>query len=139
MNKYLLLLASVLLIIAVSCEPEDPDDITEDPREKIENTWRCDENSQVFSTTTYTVDVKIDAASDNDVLIYKFYNLGSDKFLHATLSGTSLSITNQTIDGNVVNGNGLILNNYKKIQWTYYVDDGSGVIDTVTADYIPAY
>ncbi|MFH2142587.1 MAG: hypothetical protein ABIJ97_09210 [Bacteroidota bacterium] len=135
---FFFLLAGLSLMI--SCEPDDPDDSTDDPRDKIENTWRCDENSQVFSTTTYTVDIKKDATSEDKVLIYRFYNLGAQKFLKATLNGTSLTISNQIIDDNIISGSGLIMNNFKKIQWTYYVDDGSGVsIDTVSADYIPAY
>lgn len=145
MNKiYLTFFAfAVFLVLVSSCKPEDdPDPIPTDPRDKIVDTWRCDENSQVFDKsmmTIYTVSISVDDASTDMVVIDNFYQLGANNYIKAVLSGTDLTISGQVISGHTVNGTGLITDNFKKISWTYFVNDGSGEIDTCTAVYTPAF
>ncbi|GAB4292995.1 MAG: hypothetical protein Kow0068_18150 [Marinilabiliales bacterium] len=133
---------SIILIFLVSCQPDENDDnLNDDVRDNLVKTWQCDENSQIYSKSTmtiYTVDIQKDDSSQDDILIYNFYNLGNEYYVKASLSGSELKIIQQEISGHTVNGTGIITNNFKRIDWQYYVDDGSGIdIDTVTAVYIP--
>jgi len=119
----------------ISCEPENSDPQTDDTREKFVETWHCEEESQVFGTSTYSLSIEMDEYDDDNIVIYNFYQLGAQMYLTAKLNGSSFSINNKTIDNNTVNGTGSILNNSKRIEWEYYVDDGNS-IDTVTSVYI---
>lgn len=145
MQKHVIyLLIGLLFLSSFSCQPEEEEPVvSDDLRDRLENTWSCDENSSIFDKsikTIYTTEIVKDTTTSNMVLIYNFYQLGSNKYLRAKLSGSSLTITNQILDGNTINGTGNITNSYKKIEWTYYVDDGSGSsIDTCTAIYTPAF
>jgi hypothetical protein len=60
--------------------------------------------------------------------------MGAGNKVTAKLSGLTLSIPNQTVDGFAITGSGTISSNYKTINWTYTVNDGAEV-DHATAVY----
>ena len=132
--KYLFL-GIVVSALMISCESEENNPPSDDPRENLVETWHCEEESQIFGTSTYSLSIEIDEYNDDNVVIYNFYQLGAQMYLVAKLNGTNLTISNQTIDNNTVSGSGIIINNFKRIEWDYYVDDGSS-IDTVSSVYI---
>jgi hypothetical protein len=127
------LIALLLLftMITISCEDDTE---TDDPRDKITDSWKCQEKSAVFGETTYTVDITKSSSDSSMVLIDNFYQLGAGIKVKAKLNGLSLTIAKQTIDGNLITGSGSISSGYKTITWSYTVDDGGGK-DNVTATY----
>jgi hypothetical protein len=103
---------------------------------KIEGEWSCDEQSEYFKSTaeTFSVYISEDPGNSSGVIIDNFYGINAGA--KATIAGLSLIISNQTLEGDFeVSGSGTISANYREINLTYTVDDGSGVIDHVTAVY----
>jgi hypothetical protein len=103
---------------------------------KLEGDWTCDETSEIFKSTSsvYAVTISGDPDNDNGIIIDNFY--GINAAVYATVSGMSLNIDSQTAEGGyIISGSGIIASNYQEINWTYIVDDGSGVVDHVTAVY----
>ncbi|HJZ39761.1 MAG TPA: hypothetical protein VJ203_05295 [Bacteroidales bacterium] len=127
----------VLILLINSCEiAEDIGGINATVA-KLEGEWTCDEESEFFKATKeiYTVYISPDADNYDGIIIDGFYNLG-DLGLKATLSGKTVTIPLQTLSGDfTVTGSGIISSNLEEIEWAYNVDDGSGVIDHVTALY----
>jgi hypothetical protein len=129
--KYLGLI--FLTLVLFSC-----DELTDglvDNRTRIEGLWSVDEESSVFKSTqtVYTAFIEIDSARSNRVWIEGFYDAIT---VSAILSGSSLSIPNQTIDGyTVISANGTISDKWDEITWEYSVDYGTGEPDEVTAIY----
>lgn len=138
LGKYLILLVFTSTLI-YSCKPDDPiDPIPIDPRDKITGSWKCEETSEVFGATTFTVGLKNHSSDSSKVWIDNIYNLSTSdsvRSVYAILSGTSLSIPSQTVvnDAQVITGNGSISSNYKTINFTYTANDGSGDLDHITA------
>jgi hypothetical protein len=125
-----------LIILAGSCE------IAEDlvggnaTVAKLEGEWTCDEDSEIYKSTTsvYSVAISPDPDNDNGVIIDNFYGISAA--VYASVSGMSLIVSNQTVSGGYeISGSGIISSGYDVINWNYTVDDGSGVIDHVTAVY----
>jgi len=134
-----LLLPSFAVVFLYSCELIDDNPDTGDVRDKIEGQWKCDESSQIYKSTEsfYWVYIDPDPDDSTKVIISNFYDLGNDIYIHARLSNFSLSIASQTTkdDYTILSGSGTISSNYKVINWSYKVDDGSGEIDNATAKY----
>jgi hypothetical protein len=104
--------------------------------DKIEGEWSCDEQSSIYKATAeiYAVFISQDPDNASGVIIDNFYGLQTAA--KANVVGMSLIISNQTLEGGfVVSGSGIISSDYKEIDMTYKVDDGSGMIDNVTAIY----
>ena len=103
---------------------------------KLEGDWTCDETSEIFKSTSsvYAVTISADPDNDSGIIIDNFYGISAA--VYATISGMSLNIESQTAEGGyTISGSGIIASNYQEINWTYNVDDGSGVVDHVTAVY----
>ncbi len=108
-----------------------------DPRDKLVDTWKVDETPASYKSTmeVYWVEISKHPYDSNRVVIYNFYNVDADA--EATLSGSTLSLPLQTLEGGYrVSGSGQIQGTKaNEIIWTYTVDDGSGQEDRVTAVY----
>ena len=103
---------------------------------KLEGEWTCDENSEIYKSTlsVYSVTISPDPDNENGVIIDNFY--GINAAVYASVSGMTLNIGQQTAEGGYeITGSGIISSNFQEINWTYTVDDGSGVVDHVTAVY----
>jgi hypothetical protein len=101
---------------------------------KIEGEWTCDEQSEIYKATAeiYTVTLSADADNPSALIIDNFYGLNVPA--KATVAGMSLIISNQTLEGGfAVSGSGTISSDYKEINLSYTVDDGSGTSDHCTA------
>lgn len=125
-----------LLLLISSCEIADDLVGVNATVAKLEGEWTCDENSEIYKSTSsvYSVTISPDPDDDNGVIIDNFY--GVNAAVYASVSGMNLIISNQTAEGGYeISGSGIIASNYEEINWTYNVDDGSGVIDHVTALY----
>lgn len=129
--------AFALILLTNSCEIADDIGGINATVAQLEGEWTCDEESEFFKSTKeiYTVYISRDADNYDGIIIDGFYQLG-DVGLKATLSGKSVTIPLQTLSGGfTVTGTGIISANLEEIEWAYNVDDGSGVIDHVTALY----
>jgi hypothetical protein len=127
----------VLAILAYSCEDLlGPD--TGDDRDKLVDTWKVIEESRPLKSDqgAYWVEIEKDPDRQNMVRIYFFHGLGDDVYAEASLSGTTLTLGSQVLQGGwTVEGSGEILKSWDEIHWSYTADDGSGLTDLVTAVY----
>jgi hypothetical protein len=118
-------------ILTLSCED------TTDQKSGVNNitdTWQCKETSTTYGQSTYSVNITKSSTDSTKVFIDNFYQMGAGNKVTAKLSGLTLSIPNQTVDGFAITGSGTISSNYKTINWTYTVNDGAEV-DHATAVY----
>jgi hypothetical protein len=132
----ILLFVGIAALAVNSCEVAD-DIIGNASVAKLTGEWTCDETSEFFKSTLeiYTVYISPDPDKDNGIIIDNFYALG-DIGVRATVSGSSVIIGTQTVEGGfTIAGSGSISSNSEEISWVYTVDDGSGVVDHVTAVY----
>jgi len=128
---------AVLLFLAHSCELAE--DLAGTDAGRLEGDWLCEEESELFKATKgifhYEVSILQDEDVSNRIIIFNFYQLGPYVAAEATVSGLNITL-NPDVEGDfTVNGSGTISSNYKRIDWNYTVDDGSGVLDHVTAVY----
>jgi hypothetical protein len=130
--------AFILCVIALSwitgCKPDDTTpSSTGDIRDKITGGWKCQENSATHGTQNYIVDITKDTLAGK-IIIDNFFGLGVGKQIMASVSGQTITISNQTVQGYLFNGSGNIASNFNSISWSYSVDEGNGP-ETVTAVY----
>lgn len=124
------------ILFMSSCELDDFNLDSNDDRDKIVDTWKCEENSSLFGQQTpYLSDISKSSSDSVTIYINNFYQLGFNEEIFATLTNRSIDIPNQTVDGHVIIGFGTVASNYNSIQFTYTVDDGSGMLDNVNATY----
>jgi hypothetical protein len=131
------LLFLIVVVILNACELNE-DLVGVNPLvAELEGEWLCEEESEIYKATkeVYTVYISPDADNSDGLIIDGFYQLG-DIGLKATILNTSINIPSQSVEGGfTISGSGVVKSNHTKIDWTYNVDDGSGVIDHVTAVY----
>ena len=128
MIKKLFFIASVLLavLVLISCQTDDTDDL-EDPRDKILGTWDCVSNDSELLEQRFTV-VLTKSSVDNRINISNFHNLGGSGF-YVEINGYKLTIPPQNCEGWDIEGTGTITTDFRKINWTYTIDEGNGQID----------
>jgi len=132
---FFLILAATMVSVQ-SCELANELTGTAATIAKLEGEWNCDEQSELYKATSevYLVYISPDADNDAGVIVDNFYGLQTDA--RVNIAGMSLIIPNQTLEGGfTVSGSGTISANFKQIDLTYTVDDGSGVVDHCTAVY----
>ncbi len=134
--RAIILMIGSTLVFTQSCEIASELTGAAATIDKIEGEWSCDEQSSIYKATAevYAVYISPDPDNATGVIIDNFYGLQTAA--KANVVGMSLIIPNQTLEGGfAVSGSGIISSNYKVIDMTYKVDDGSGVIDNATAAY----
>ncbi len=102
----------------------------------ISGLWLCNESGgyKKSALETYYVEINPHPADSTKVIISNFFNVDDDA--EAGISGTALTLPGQTLEGGfTVHGSGVISKNYTQIDWVYFVDDGSGEDNRVTAVY----
>jgi hypothetical protein len=128
--KNLLWLIFLVLIVS-GCE-----DLPIFTKGNISGLWLCNESGGYKKSTLETYYVEIDTHPDDStkVIISNFFNIDDDA--EARISGTTLTLASQTLEGGfTVHGSGVISKNYTQIDWIYFVDDGSGDEERITAVY----
>lgn len=135
-SRYRLYLFLIILILFNGCEDLLNELNNDDPRSRITGLWLCDESDNYLKSAeeTYYVEIDPHPSDSSRVLIANFFNIDDDA--EAILSGDQLTLPQQTLEGGfTLRGYGSITNRSKQIDWTYYVDDGSGVEYKITAVY----
>lgn len=141
--KAAILMISALFIFITACENEllNPAEDTS----VLEGEWTVEEKSETYKSTksTYRVYISVSEEDSTVIEISNFYLLGyEDSRISGKVDGKRIELfKDQTIDTegvtyNVVSGTGVIASDYRSIEWEYKVDDGSGIVDNVTASYI---
>lgn len=115
------------MLTFTSCEKDDDPQNATTPN--INGVWSMSENSQDFGTSVYNVSIS-DSSDASHKLIANMY--GFNKKVYATVSGSSLIIPTQLVEGNSVSGNGSLVS-ASRINLTYRVQSSSSHTDTVTA------
>ena len=122
---------SIFILLLNSCvEETNP----ENAREDFLGNWTCNEYEGDFAPQTYNVIVQ-PSGSGNDVRVVGLYNQGSSFSLAAYVSGSTIYIENQTVDGITITGFGNINNNLDRVDITFSADDGGGT-DNVKATWL---
>lgn len=134
MKKLISLSASILffgILFLASCakEEDEPEPANSDPRARFHGNWAVSENSKDYGPSTYNVTVT-DSSNTSHILIGYLY--GFNKRTYATVSGNSISIPSQTIQGNNVSGSG-VLTSSTRMDLKYLVQTTSTHYDTITA------
>lgn len=136
MNKLLKWGIPILTLTLISCETDPLGDDEGDTRDVFEGQWSVAENSKLLGNRSYTVDIEKSIDFPTRINIFDFYSLGQNDSIYGTVSSIlsdAVTIPSQTLDGNLINGSGTLVND-NLIEFTFYVDDGND-IDTVSADY----
>jgi hypothetical protein len=140
--KKLYHIAVLLLFLISSCEEarNDPDLAA-----SLEGEWKVDESSSQYKSRlqgeVYYVEISLSPEDSTTLYISNFYNVNPDAQVVANLEGTRLNlmadqqITRFQSTYTVKGGSGEIATDYQSISWEYQVDDGSGMVDDVTAIY----
>ena len=118
------------LFVIISCEKEDSDFIVNE----FEGNWLVNENSSILGQRIYEATIFTDSLDISAIKICNFYKIGKEEIVFATISDTrkNITISEQTLKSNSIEGNGKILDN--EIILNYFINDGNQ-IDTVKANY----
>lgn len=129
-GKIFLLAALFTSSFFVACQPEE-EPAPADARDVFVDSWTLTENSSQIGQTTYTVHINKVTTNTTQVQIENFYNIGFAFKANVNIDGSSMTIPQQTYNGNQLNGSGT-KTGANSINMTYYVNNGT-TIDTCTA------
>ncbi|MCU0432295.1 MAG: hypothetical protein MUC87_02440 [Bacteroidia bacterium] len=123
-----ILLLSLALIPA--CAPEETPDPA-DERDKFVDAWNCAENSSQAGASNYVLLISKSTTNTSEVLLENFYDLGNQHKARMSVSGNTLTIPQQTLNGSQISGSGTLSGN-NTFTLSYSVNNGS-TIDNCTA------
>jgi hypothetical protein len=123
-----ILLLSLALLPA--CAPEETPDPA-DERDKFVDGWNVAENSSLAGASNYVVLISKSTTNSSEVLLENFYDLGNQHKARMSVSGNTLTIPQQTLNGNQLSGSGTLSGN-NTFTLTYTVNNGT-TIDNCTA------
>ena len=138
--KNILRICSVtfLILFVTGCEELLTDLDASDDRERIVDTWKCNESDPYLKSarSVYWVEIDKHPSDSNRVIIFNFFDLDEDIYAEVIVSGNNLTLPNQTLEGGFTfHGSGQVSRNADEIDWEYFFDDGSGEDKKVTAVY----
>lgn len=116
-------------LFAVSCQPDEAEPA--DDRDKFVDVWHCVEQSSQVGQTNYDVHINLSTTNTSQVLMENFYNVGFAFKAVANISGSSVTLNQQTYNASQLQGSGSMSGN-NTINLNYTVNDGSS-IDTCSA------
>ena len=133
-----LLLLLLLLGLLPGCIDFLGEDLPGDDRARIIDSWKCTESDTYLKSAmaVYWVHIEEDPEDSTKILVYNFFDLDENVAAEVTVSGKNLTLPLQTLEGGFTfNGTGRVSGDADKIDWTYFLDDGSGVEAEITAVY----
>ena len=129
----IILFFSIVSILFYSCDPNDNDSPLDDPRDRFIGNWICSETSSENGSSSFTVTISLKPDNSTQILLSNFYQLGTAAKVYAIVAGTYATIPEQTVSGFSIKGNGTLINNNTRIDWTYQVSEAD--LDDCTAVY----
>ncbi|TND08019.1 MAG: hypothetical protein FD123_2702 [Bacteroidetes bacterium] len=132
LRKIGLFAVAAFVLALPACQPEEEEPTPTDDRDKFVAAWTCVENSTNSGQTTFNVHINKSTTNSAQVKLENLYNIGQAFSAVADVSGSNLTIPQQVYNNKPLHGSGTMVSN-NTINMTYYVDLGSGNIDTCTA------
>jgi hypothetical protein len=131
--KLLLFFAVLFLFFMNSCQ--DDTGLTDTNLiDAIVKTWKVDETGA--GRRAYDAVITRNSAVSGQIYVSNFHNLGSSKKITATLSGTKITFSSQTISGYTLAGEANVSSDGTRIDWSYTVEDNIGSVN-ISAAYTP--
>lgn len=120
------IISLLILMMIWACEVDPEPEPTD-----YSGTWNCNEQSSLYGSQSYQIQISNDAVFYGRIYLANFYNLGYSEKATLELYGFDVDIPSQTIAGKNLSGSGSILNS-KKMEFTYVINDGIDA-DTVSS------
>lgn len=134
MKAFKFVIIGAMFLLAAECEL--PDDLGLTPAQRLEGTWKVDDGELKSADNWYYVDIQISSLDSNGILIDNFHTLGEGVSIVAEINGMQLTVPNQTVANDwTIEGSAIISSGYDVLNWTYKVDDGSGIWQNYSATY----
>lgn len=130
-TKILALIFVSVLFVFTACEDiVDDEDPTAEPRDKFLGQWEATETSTLYpQPNTFQVNIEKDDNSAQ-IRLYNIYQLGTDMYAYALVTGNSFTIPQQTVNDMIVEGYGEMVTD-NKIDIEYSVNDGADKDDVI--------
>ncbi|HBG71537.1 MAG: hypothetical protein A2W93_06005 [Bacteroidetes bacterium GWF2_43_63] len=129
---HIFLISLISATFMVACQPDDDDDITNDPREDYQGVWLCNE----VGGQSYTVNISIDTTTQSQIKLFNFHHQGFEEKVNAVVAGTSLTINPQTMCLGTLTVEGTATMQSNKTSMNFYYTVNNGVdLDTIQAVY----
>lgn len=112
-------------LFLASCAKDDNSTGAGDDRDKFTGAWTFNETSQVFGTSSYTVNISKDNSTSSQVIAKNFYQLGNNTNTIIVIDGNNMTIQNQQVSSHTLSGSGSYSNGNLSIHFS--ADDGQTV------------
>lgn len=135
-NKLSVIAFIIGVLAFASCQkdPAPTTGSTGSDRDRFIFTWRSQERSQQYgSTTTFNIKIKTDTVNSSGIIIEEMYQLPHSK-TRAIVNGNYFNIPFQIVSGNAIEGSGY-MQSLTTMTMKYSVNSG-GITDTVIANLI---
>lgn len=130
-KKKIFIVYIVLILLAASCAKEDDSPLDSD-REKFLGSWITTSTGAVHGTLNFTMTITAGASSPSQIKMENFDQEGNGTFLFGDVGGTAVSIAQQVIGSDTIQGSGSY-NSNGTLTFHYSVRDGQSV-DNRTAN-----
>jgi hypothetical protein len=118
----LIIFVVIVAVNFISCTKEEEESTPIDET-TITGEWKCNDSESengLYDAQSFTIDI-----SKNTTIytIANFGNLGINAEVSAAVSGSNITVSEQTVDDISVHGSGTFTNNNKTVNFTYYLDN----------------
>jgi hypothetical protein len=130
-NIFKIIVLIVLVASFDACQKDSENDPSVPDRDKFLGTWSTHSVGSNPSSLDFTMTITAGSSSASQVLIKNFENEGSSTTTTAEISGSSISIPQQVVNSDTIQGNGTY-NSNNTITLNYTMRDGQ-TVDNRTA------
>lgn len=119
----------IILLSINGCEFENDNEDSIEVAKNIIGTWKCIERDvNEYDEFTYDINIVIKDLDSTNVRIYNFYNVGKNYYVIGKVEGNILNLKSGSFGNGfiLISGSGTISASYKKIEFTYTIDEGDG-------------
>ena len=130
-NIFRFAFVAAFISIIISCQKNSDTSPTGLDRDKFIGAWNVSGHGTQSSNQHWTMTI-VAGSSNSEMLLDNFDQIGSTHSVTASVSGSSFTIPQQTVSGNIFKGSGNY-NSNGSLSFNYTADDQSNPVDTVTA------
>lgn len=130
-KRKIFIVFTTLIFFVVSCAKEDDKPLDSD-REKFLGSWITTSTGAVHGTLNFTMTITAGASSPTQIKMENFDQEGTGTFIFGEVGGTAVSIAQQVIGSDTIQGSGSY-NSNGTLTFNYSVRDGQSV-DNRTAN-----
>ncbi len=121
MKKLLFISLTLFFVFSMASCEDDVEDILnpDDPRDRIVNTWTCEESD---GSNPYQIDIVKDDDDDDQerIYIHNFHGLALQ--VEADYKSRTITIPTQTVDGHSISGSGSMAITFLSFDMDYTID-----------------